>query len=271
MLEIHSDNHVVPFYSTEGRSFQKRFLDQWLYDIDTGITREPPVKLAIRHGEETYRWRYENAWPIARTTWTPYYLHGDSHRLGLEAMTTEYASTYAADTVSPHEDSRLQFSTDLFQETTEFTGPVMLKLWISSSSDDADLIVVIRKIDTEGNEVRFPAQSGASIPAAIGWLRASHRKLDPEKSTPYRPYHTHDELQKLTPHQVVPLAIEIWPTSVVFEPGDKMVLDISSRDDPGVEPFLHNHPVDRIQGGQVTVHTGGQYDSHLLMPMIPSG
>jgi predicted acyl esterase len=43
------------------------------------------------------------------------------------------------------------------------------------------------------------------------WLRVSHRKLDQERSTAYRPYHRHDELQFLTAGEVVPVAIEIWP------------------------------------------------------------
>src|SRR5215472_13717388 len=49
---------------------------------------------------------------------------------------------------------------------------------------------------------------GPRIAAAYGWLRASHRKLDPERSTPYRPYHTHDEIQKLTPGDTVPVDVE---------------------------------------------------------------
>jgi len=74
---------------------------------------------------------------------------------------------------------------------------------------------------------------------------------------------------KLVPGEIVPVETEVWPTSVVFEPGETMVLEIGSEDDPGMEPFLHNHPTDRVRSGTVTVFTGGQYDSHLLMPVIP--
>jgi predicted acyl esterase len=63
--------------------------------------------------------------------------------------------------------------------------------------------------------------------------------------------------------------VEIWPTSVLFAPGELLVLEVASRDDPGLDPFLHNHPVDRVQSGSVTVHTGGEYDSHLFLPLIP--
>jgi predicted acyl esterase len=264
MLEIHSGNHILPFYSLEGRLFQKRFLDQWLYDIDTGIDREPPVKLAIRRGGDDFEWRYENEWPIARTQWTSYYL--DANDATLAAAPAQRGATL--EYVASDEGDRVAFST-AFERETEFTGPAKLKLWISSTSDDADLFVTLRKLDAGGNEVRFPAQNGPSIPAAAGWLRASHRKLDAARSTPYRPYHTHDALEKLEPGEIVPVEVEIWPTSVVFAPGEKLVLEVGSSDDPGLTPFLHNHPVDRIREGIVTVHTGGAHDAHLLLPLIP--
>lgn len=266
MLEIHSGNHIVPFYSLEGRLFQKRFLDRWLYDIDTGIEREPRIKLAIRRGEDDYAWRYENEWPIARTRWTPFYLDAGAGALHRQRPVAPVESTYEQSSTTP---TVARFATAPFETRTEFTGPVKLRLWISCTGDDADVFVVLRKYDRAGDEVRFPAQNGPSIPAAVGWLRASHRKLDATRSTEYRPVHTHDELQKLTAGEIVRLEIEVWPTSVVFEAGETMALEVGSEDDPGLDPFLHNHPTDRIRSGAVTIHTGEVHDSHLLMPVIP--
>lgn len=269
-LEIHSGNHIDPFYSLEGRLLQKRFLDQWLYDIDTGITREPPVKLAIRYGGDDYRWRYEREWPIARTQWTPYSLDAANGSLSRDPLAAAATASFNADVEAADAEARVTFTTAPFAAETEFTGPAKLKLWISTSSDDADLFVIVRKLGVDGAEVRFPAQSGPPIPAAAGWLRASHRALDAERSTPYRPYHPHDALQKLRPGEVVPVEVEIWPTSIVFAPGERLVLEVAARDDPGLEPFLHTHPHDRVQSGRVTVHTGGVHDSHLLLPRIPN-
>jgi len=267
MLQIHSGNHILPFYSLEGRLTQKRFLDRWLYDVDTGIEREPPIKLAIRQGGEDYIWRYENEWPIARTRWTPYYLDASGETLALEPPAGAAELVYDQSGADPEV---ARFSTPPFKTATEFTGPVKLRLWISTSGDDADLFAILRKRDADGNEVRFPAQNGADIPAAVGWLRASHRKLDDARSTAYRPVHTHDEIQKLSPGEIVPVEIEIWPTSVVLGAGESLLLEVGPEDDPDMDPFLHNHPVDRVRTGSVTIHTGGEYDSHLLMPLIPS-
>ena len=63
ILQMHVGDHVVPFYSLEGRLVQLRFLEQFLRGVDTGIPREPPIRLAIRYGGDRYRWRYESEWP----------------------------------------------------------------------------------------------------------------------------------------------------------------------------------------------------------------
>lgn len=96
----------------------------------------------------------------------------------------------------------------------------------------------------------------------------SHRKLDPARSTPYRPFHTHDEVQKVRPGEPVPVEIEILPTSAIFERGHRLVIEIGAKDDPLIQ-FQHDDPRDRIERGTVTVHTGGSFDSHLLLPIIP--
>ena len=74
-------------------------------------------------------------------------------------------------------------------------GPSALKLWISSTTADADIFAVLRVFDRQGKEVVFQGALDPHTPIAQGWLRASHRKLDPRLSLPYRPYHTHDEKQ----------------------------------------------------------------------------
>ena len=206
-LEIHSGDHIVPFYSMEGRLFQKRFLDQWLHDIDTGILREPRVRLAIRRGADRYVWRYENEWPLARTKWVPFYLDGAERILRRDHQAQAAETRFSAEAGAPGDQARAVFAAPPFNEETEFTGPVMLKLWVSSTADDIDLFAIVRKIGRDGREVLFPGSIGAGVPATCGWLRASHRKLDPAKSTPYRPYHTHDELQKLKPGAIVPVEI----------------------------------------------------------------
>jgi predicted acyl esterase len=269
-LQLHVGDHVGPFYSLEGRLTQKRFLEQWLKGIDTGITREPPIRLAIRYGQDRYEWRYEKEWPIARTQWTEYFLDAATGSLGTIPPKGENSISFEADPGAAK--TRVTFLTTPFEQTTEITGPVNLKLWVSLSFDDADLFAILRKFGPDEKEVTFPGPSPAGnvVAAAYGWLRVSHRKQDLQRSKPYRPYHTHDELQKVRPGEIVPVEVEIWPTSVVFEPGDRLVLEIGSKDDDSTGfSFLHTEPRDRIQTGTTSIHTGGSFNSHLLLPIIP--
>jgi predicted acyl esterase len=125
-------------------------------------------------------------------------------------------------------------------------------------------------------------------PVGQGWLRASHRKLDSQLSLPYRPYHTHDEHQPLTPGQVYELEIEIWPTCIVVPKGYRIALTIRGKDyeyegeaatlsnmkNPmkGCGPFMHDDAADRppeIFGGKVTLHFGPGREAGVLLPVIP--
>ena len=168
----------------------------------------------------------------------------------------------------------------------EITGPSALKLFVSSSTADADLFAVLRVFDPLGKEVLFQGALDPKTPVGQGWLRASHRKLDPKLSLPYRPWHTHDEKQPLKPGEPVALDIEIWPTCIVVPAGWRIALSIRGRDyehegeaatlsnmkNPmkGCGPFTHEDPTDRppeVFGGKVTLH----FDKtpYLLLPLIP--
>jgi predicted acyl esterase len=164
------------------------------------------------------------------------------------------------------------------------------KLWVSSSTADADLFLVFRLFDPQGKEVTFQGALDPHAPIAQGWLRASHRKLDAKLSLPYRPYHSHDEKQPLTPGEPVELDIEIWPTCIVVPKGYRVALTVRGKDyewdgpaetlsnmkNPmrGCGPFVHDDPTDRpdsVFGGTTTLHFGEGREPYLLVPVIPAG
>ena len=62
---------------------------------------------------------------------------------------------------------------------TEITGPVAARLFVSSTTADADLFCVLRVLAPDGSDVTFPGAIDPHTPVAQGWLRVSHRKLDP--------------------------------------------------------------------------------------------
>ena len=77
------------------------------------------------------------------------------------------------------------------------------KLFVSSTTTDADFFLVFRVFTPDLREVVFMGAIDPHTPVAQGWLRASHRKLDTKLSTEYRPYHAHDEKQPLKPGEIV--------------------------------------------------------------------
>jgi predicted acyl esterase len=295
-LRVHTGTHFHPFHSEEGRMDQLRFFDYWLKGIDTGIMDEPPVKLQIRTGggsPKDYKFRFENEWPLARTKWTKYYLKLNTEQQTKdgscegELLTTPIATkskaTYlasppthagtasAAPSVNQGSIHRtgISFQTPPLERDTEVTGPMVLVLWVSSTSEDLDIFVTIRNIGPDGKDVWEAGQQGFDEAAvAKGWLRASHRKLDPKKSLPYRPYHAHDERQWLNADDVVECHVEIWPSCMVFKKDQRIRLDVQPRDGVGSSVYRH-YPADYNIGAKNTVHAGGERNSYLLLPIIP--
>ncbi|MGQ0525580.1 MAG: CocE/NonD family hydrolase [Betaproteobacteria bacterium] len=281
-LEAHGGSHWAPFYTDYGVGLQKRFFDYFLKDVQNGWDKQPPVLLQVRHPGERFVERAENEWPLARTQWTKGYLDVRDKKLAETPPSDSATLTYdmMGDGVT--------FWMPAIEKDTEITGPSALKLFISSSTRDADCFVVLRVYDQQGKEVLFQGALDPKTPVAQGWLRASHRKLDPKLSLPCRPYHTHDEKQPLEPGKVYELDIEIWPTCIVVPPGYRVALTIRGKDyehdgapatlsnmkNPmrGCGPFVHDDPTDRppdVFGGKITLHVGPQHPAYVLLPVIP--
>ena len=245
---------------------------------------EPPVKLEVRSGvslANPYPVRFEDDWPIPRTQWTKMYLRVDrepsADPRGVEgALVTKVPEQTGKARYGQSAPSRpgkmprgISLETAPMTQDTEITGPIVLNLWVSSTGKDVDIFATLRNIDADGKDVLDMGQQGEPLECATkGWLRASHRKLDPAKSLPYRPYHAHDERQWLKPGEAVECQVEIWPTSMTFKKGQKLRLDISPADGIGTQHFTHFH-ADYNQGQTATIYSGGERPSFLLLPVIP--
>jgi predicted acyl esterase len=281
-LEVHGDTHFTHFYSNYGEALQKRYFGHFLKGEDTGWHKMPPVSLNIRHPDEKFVLRAENEWPLKRTQWTKYFLQPEGLGLSPQALSATAALDY--DTMG----DGLTFSTPPMTKAVEITGPVAAKLWVSSPTTDADLILVLRVYDPSGKEVTFIGSNDQRVPVGLGWLRASHRKLDPQKSQPYRPWHTHDEEWPLKPGEPVELDIEILPTSIVVPKRYRFALTVRGKDYEvdgrdirppnapypmkGVGPFRHIDPDDRpaeIFATRNTLHFAAGREPYLLLPIIP--
>jgi len=284
-LRIHTGTHFHPFHSEEGRLDQLRWMDHWLKGIDTGILEEPPVKLEVRTGgsQEPYPFRFENEWPLARTQWTKEEMAVEG-TLANDAPKSEGKISYSASGITragvasgsslstTHGGAArlgVSFQTEPMAADTEITGPLMMNLWVSSTTEDMDIFVTLRNIGRDGKEVFEVGQHGQPVPLTKGWLRASHRKIDPKKSLPYRPFHPHNERWWLSPGEPVECPIEIWPTCIVLKKGHKLRVDIQPRDGVGSAPYTHYH-ADYNAGATNTLYSGGDKPSYILLPIIPA-
>jgi len=281
-LEAHGLEHWTHFYTDYGVTLQKRFFGHFLKGEDTNWLDQPRVQLQVRHVDRFVQ-RHENEWPLARTRWTKLHLDTGGTLSREPARSAESVSFDA-----PGEG--LTFVSRPLDSETEITGPIAARLYISSSTADADLFVVLRVFTPDLREVTFMGAIDPHTPIAQGWLRASHRKLDKTLSQPWRPYHTHDERQPLRPGQIVTVDVELWPTSVVVPAGYRIALTVRGRDYEyakstgarlsnfknelkGCGPFLHDDPRDRTKTlfhGRTTLYMGPQQLAHVVLPVIAS-
>jgi len=283
-LEVHGLEHWTHFYTDYGVGLQKRFFACFLHGDDSGWREQPPVQLQVR-ALDGFRPRAEQEWPLARTDWQRLYLRPGSAELAGEPGGAHEQVSYQAD------GEGITFAAAPVAAETEITGPVAARLFVSSSVTDADLFCVLRVFAPDGQEVTFPGAIDPHTPVAQGWLRLSHRKLDPVLTRPYRPYHSHDEIQPVTPGEICQADVEIWPTSVVLPAGYRLALTLRGRDYEvrypgaprlgsfknemtGCGPFLHDDPVDRppeLTTSRQTLWHGPGRESYLLLPVIPAG
>jgi hypothetical protein len=250
------------FYSDEAIAAQKQFFDHFLKGEDNGMDEVRPIRLEVRETLHEYQVRYEDEWPIARTEYRELYLDGASGALAedlpADAAVAEYAPLSEAATF-----------TLTFDEDTELTGNMKLKLWVSTTEGtDIDLFVGIEKLNAQGEFIHFHGKAGfAETPAALGWLRVSERALDLERSTAWQPWLSHSDPQPLTPDEIVPVEIEILPSSTLFRARESLRVVVQGQDLFEHPSLAHNHS-DDVNLGTHSIHTGAQYDSHLLVPVV---
>jgi len=282
-LEMHGIEHWTHFYTDYGRTMQLKFFDYFLKGEKNGWDQQPKVSLNVRHPGEKFVERADTSWPLASTQWTKMYIDASSTMLGTSEASKDSTVTYKG------LSEGVTFLTTPFEQETEITGQLAAKLFVSSSTQDADMFIIMRVFDPNMKEITFQGALDPNTPIAQGWLRASHRELDPKLSLPYRPYHPHTKKELLTPGEIYELDVEILPTSIVIPKGYRIGLTVRGKDYvypgatgarlsnmkypfTGVGPFTHNHPGDRppeIFDGEVTLHTGPKHQSYILCPVIP--
>ncbi|HEY3585843.1 MAG TPA: CocE/NonD family hydrolase, partial [Myxococcaceae bacterium] len=265
-LTVHGRKKWQFYYQPENVDRLRLFFDRYLKgDEHNEVDEWPRVRLEVRERFYAGEIRDEAEWPVARTRHEKMFLDASKGTMAERPSPVESEVRY------PAEAGRAEFA-HRFAATTELIGPMNLNLWVEAEgSDDMDLFVGLQKLDMDGNLVPFSFLNALEDgPVALGWLRVSHRALDPERSRPEQPWHTHVREQHLGAGEVVEVEIEIWPSGTRFAAGEQLKLIVQGSDiqkyPQGVVSM--GHSVTRNRGTHV-IHTGGPYESWLLVPVIP--
>ncbi|MDP2411549.1 MAG: CocE/NonD family hydrolase [Pseudolabrys sp.] len=233
---------------------QLRWFDLWLKDNDTGILDEPKVQLFV---DGIGAWRDGDQWPSPEARWTRFYLHE-------EGLLSEREPFRGSDTSvledAPASHGELRFTTPPMVEATEICGPIALKLFASTTDNEALWFVSLFEIDPQGGDRLLTR----------GWLRGSQRALDPASSKPWLPYHTHAARDPLTPGEVTEFDIEVRPYALQLKPGYRLALRLKCAD--GEKPehdlqWIAQGHLSRPKPATVTVHHSNAHPSHLLLPI----
>jgi predicted acyl esterase len=264
-LEVHGRKKWQYYYQESSRERLRIFFDHFLKGTSDEVLAWPRVRIEVRKKYYEGAMRDEKEWPLARQELTPLYLDVGSRKMTRGPVAPSESAAYDAKT------GNISF-THTFAEKTEISGYMKLRLWIEArGSNDADLFVSIEKLDRASARVAFTFMTEFDNgPVALGWLRVSHRELDSERSTPDQPRHTHVSEQLQSPGEIVPVDIEIWPSATLFEAGESIQVIIQGRDIYGFPTVRHTQMHEDLRNaGEHVLYAGGEFDSHLLIPVIP--
>jgi predicted acyl esterase len=163
----------------------------------------------------------------------------------------------------------LTFTTGPLERDLEIAGPIKLVLYASSTRDDTDFIVKLSEQYPQSPEDRGKGLNPASQVVTKGWLRASHRALDPKHSTEMEPYHLHTKPEPIKPGEVYKFDISVEPNAYRFKQGNRIRLELANGDSP-VTDVLWTHYYAPNKIGQDTIWHGAKHPSSLVLPVMES-
>ena len=264
-----------------------RWYDYWLKGIDTGIMNDPPVRYWVMGANE---WRTGTDWPLPEAKWVKYYLGGweqlsetaprSAAEVGNALREPDVYTQMPLKKTSKAEC--LRYMTEPLPHDVLVAGPISLTLYAEIDQTDTNWIVVLKDVGPDASVVT--ARVGErNVPDTLpereltrGWLKASYRATDPDRSTPAEPFHklTKDSIEPVTPGEIVKYEIQILATANQFKVGHRICIEISSLDAPtgtGAMTDVEYIPYHVCSSNTVThkIYRDDERPSHLLLPIIP--
>jgi putative CocE/NonD family hydrolase len=257
---------------------QLEWFEYWLKHKETGVQKWSPVRLFVM-GENV--WRNESEWPLARTQFTPWYLHGNgkaSTRAGDGSLSvtapeadkpdqftydpaapvpTKGGNNLVGTPMGPFDQSALEDRADVLVYTSaplekpmEITGPVKVILHAASSARDTDFTAKLVDVYPDGKAYNL----------CDGIIRARCRESFTQPTL-------------IEPGKTYRYEIDLWVTSNLFKPGHCIRVEISSSNFPRFDRNPNTghdfgKDTDLVKAAQTIFHDR-ERPSHILLPIIP--
>ena len=266
--------------------FHEREMLPWyehhLKGAQNGVMDLPPVRYFV---EREGRYRQAISWPPEDITTRTFYLSNEKSgvmkslndgSLSAEAPSGENQSfswsypdpgwiagttTFDDHGIPDHYARICTFTSAPFEQEQEFSGSGVLHLFASTDQRDIDAIAHV--------SVMYQTPDGRWRDRRVtqGWLRASHRHEDPERTQPLRPFYTHDRIDAVEPGQVYELKIELLPMSFLVRPGERLRVEISNNDSRMTEGLMWHFYGYKV--GTDAYHADRNYPSRMILPVRP--
>lgn len=273
--------HLASWEGVDMEGYVLRWYDHWLKGEENGVEEERPVRIFVM-GENV--WRDEKEWPLARTRYRKYFMRGGGGANSVEGdgwlsdrpPKDEPSDRFVYDPMNPvptkggllccnhtfnpggpYDQSEIErrtdvliYSTPRLERDTEVTGPVVVKLFASSTAVDTDFTAKLVDV--------WPC--GAAMLLTDGIIRARYRE------TLGRP-------KLIEPGRIYGYTIDLWSTSNVFKKGHTIRLEISSSNFPRFDRNLNTgRPVSEEKAPSVATQRvlhDRSHPSHIVLPLIP--
>jgi predicted acyl esterase len=292
LLVFGSENLYAAVQDFSSIAFHEKYLlpfyDRYLKGRDSGYDALPAVRYFASGAKEM---RTAAAWPPPEAVYATWYLGkgptGSVTSLNDGALGTKAPAAAESSTAYDYPDSGwrqgvvgngpegrpdparrvLTFTGAPLAAELEIAGPIKLVLYAASSQTDTDFIVKLSEQYPQSAEDRGKDLNPRYQIVTKGWLRASHRKLDPKRSSEHAPVYTHTDPEPIVPGKVVRYEIAVMPTAHRFRAGSRIRLEIANGDSSVTEGvFSHEYSAAKI-GRDTIFHDRGR-PSQIALPVI---
>ena len=267
-LRMHREMEWPDTYTPENMFDLLRFYDRYLKDERNGWEFTPKVRVDVMdaYGFDWIHNKEEANFPVPRTEYRKLYLDARNNSLN-EAPVAE-VSEIEYDNATGHAYFGIHFNED-----TEIIGYLKLHLWIECRGyDNMDMFIWVKKYSADGQYLPIHCMKD-DYRGTWGEARGCRRELDEKLTTDFQPVQAHQKDEPMEQGKIYPIDIELMPHARYWHKGEELRVEI---DPEFVKTQWHQDPgfdfiTDNGEPGKAThvIHTGGEYDSYLQIPVVP--